>query len=148
MNNLYSIKQLLLSFLASGFLFLLLSAALANAQEGTTGQPVPPSEPCRTDPLENWTSQEKWVWSRVCTGQIADFNEGWSSNRILRPEFLEMILLRDPYHSALTNQGVYIRGAWFKETLDLSNAILVHRLFLENSRFESGVDFSNLNSSQ
>jgi hypothetical protein len=34
-----------------------------------------PGEPCKVEPLKDWTPQEKWVWKQVCEGKIADFNE-------------------------------------------------------------------------
>ena len=99
----------------------------------------------------SWTPQEKWVWEQVCVGKIADFNkaegyggeldpkkpEGWPSNRILRPEFLETILLHEPYSGALTRKGVRIVGARFTEALDLSNAALDHQLRLGYCRFDA-----------
>ncbi|MCK4467092.1 MAG: hypothetical protein KAU60_01945 [Desulfobacterales bacterium] len=101
-----------------------------------------------------WTPQEQWVWDQVSQGEIADFNkaagyggelepkqlERWPESRILRPEFLETILLREPYRGALTLHGVMIVGAWFKEPLDLSNAILAHQLALPNCIFDSDVN--------
>ena len=105
-----------------------------------------------------WTPQEQWVWDQVSQGEIADFNkaagyggelepkqlERWPESRILRPEFLETILLREPYKGALTLHGVMIVGAWFKEPLDLSNAILAHQLALPNCIFDSDVNLSFL----
>ncbi|MBE9592114.1 MAG: hypothetical protein IMF19_01415, partial [Proteobacteria bacterium] len=65
-------------------------------------------------PPSVWTPQEKWVWEQVSQGEIADFNkakgyggklsprksEGWKENRIIRPKFLETILLQEPYQNA------------------------------------------------
>ena len=73
------------------------------------------------------------MWNQVYIGAIADFNkaegyggeldpkkpEGWPKSRVLQPEFLETILLREPYRSALRRQGVCIVGAWFTEPLNL-----------------------------
>ncbi|MCK4605465.1 MAG: hypothetical protein KAU41_12385, partial [Deltaproteobacteria bacterium] len=109
-------------------------------------------------PSSDWTPQEKWVWEQVSQGEIADFNkakgyggklsprksEGWKENRILRPKFLETILLQEPYQNALTHRGVRIAGAWFKERLDLSNATIPCQLWLNGSRFELDVDLSFL----
>jgi len=134
---------------------------LSDAEGPTKSRPALPGEPCQTAPLESWTPQEKWVWQHVCEGKIADFNEakdyggkldpkkpkGWPSNRVVRPTFLETILLHDPYRSALTRHGVHIHGAWVKDSLDLSNATLAHPLFLEHCRFESDVNLLKLKSS-
>jgi hypothetical protein len=150
------------------FLFMILflfitadSTSLYAAEEPIKSKSALPGEPCQTKPLKSWTSQEKWVWKQVCEGKIADFNkaegyggnfdpkkpEGWPENRILQPSFLETILLYEPYRGALTRNGVRIKGAWFKEPLDLSNAILAHKVWLDDSRFESNVDLSELKSS-
>jgi hypothetical protein len=109
-------------------------------------------------PTSVWTPQEKWVWEQVSQGEIADFNkaegyggtlnpresEGWKENRILRPKFLETILLQEHYQNALTRRGVRIVGAWFKERLDLSDATIPSQLCLDYSRFEQDVDLSFL----
>ncbi len=146
---------LLFSFL---LLFLARStASLSAAEEPAKGRPALPGEPCLTKPRSSWTKQEKWVWNQVCVGKIANFNEaegyggqldpkkpeGWPKSRVLRPAFLETILLHEPYRSAVLRQGVRIVGAWFKETLDLSEASLAFPLWLDDSRFESTVDLSN-----
>jgi hypothetical protein len=68
----------------------------------------------------------------------------WPDTRILRSIFLETVLLHEPYRTAIPHQGVRIVGAWFKDSLDLSHASLVHRLWLHQSRFESKVDLSTL----
>jgi len=89
----------------------------------------------------------------VQAGAIADFNtaegyrgpgtleelQDWSPQRILRPEFLEALLLQAPYHTAIPRHGIRIRGAWFTARLDLSHMTLAHQLWLEYSRFESEV---------
>jgi hypothetical protein len=97
----------------------------------------------------------------VCRGEIADFNfgegyggeldpkkpEGWPPNRVLRLEFLETILLREPYCSAVPHQGIRITGGWFKKPLELSNATLAYGVWLEKSRFDADVALIDLRSS-
>jgi hypothetical protein len=97
-------------------------------------QPIPSDGKCLVPADEQWTPQEKFVWERVCVGEIANFNynapgyggnldarkpEGLPSNRILRSSFLETILLKDKYRRALTRRGVLIVGARFAEPVDL-----------------------------
>ncbi len=115
-----------------------------------------PGEPCEIEPQSSWTEPERWVWKKVCEGRIANFNDGekyggkcdptllkaWQQDRMLRNGFLETILLHEPFRSCLPRQGVQIVGAWFKELLDLSHAILAHQLSLEGCRFEMGADLS------
>jgi hypothetical protein len=117
-------------------------------------QPLPLDKECHVPPDELWSDQEKFVWDRVCVGDIADFNratgknldprkpEGWPENRILRSSFIETILLKDTYRHALTRNGVRITGARFAETLDLSNADLAHVVQFSGCLFEVGVSFN------
>jgi hypothetical protein len=134
------------------FLFLVLLALpvggpnFVHASNGT--------ESCHNQAEPTWTLQEQWVWKQLCEGEIADFNqlygrldprkpEGWKENRKLRAEeFLEKILLNEPYRSVLPPDGVRIMGGWFVEPLDLSNAVLTHQLWLDYSRFECDEKFA------
>jgi uncharacterized protein YjbI with pentapeptide repeats len=111
-------------------------------------------------PAEDWTPQEKFVWERVAGGEIADFNtadgyggnldpkrpEGWPENRVLRPAFLETLLLKDPYRRNLTRHGVTISGARFTQVIELEGAELQHRLVLLGSLIEQGADLIGLRS--
>ncbi|MCH9019254.1 MAG: hypothetical protein IIA73_02680 [Proteobacteria bacterium] len=117
-----------------------------------------PGQPCEVEPLAKWSEPEKWVWTQVCEGKLADFNrqhqepldpkspDGWDENRALSSKFLETILLHEPFRSALTRNGVRIIGAWFREPVDLANAKLDHQLWLDESRFESDFDLLELKS--
>jgi hypothetical protein len=33
-----------------------------------------PGDPCRIEALPTWVPQERWVWERLCIGEVADFN--------------------------------------------------------------------------
>src|SRR5262249_60299791 len=77
----------------------------------------------------------------------ADRPEGLPESRILRPKFLETILLEDKYRSALPRRGVRIVGARFTQRIDLVNAELKHELWLNDCLLEQGVDFSGAKSS-
>ncbi len=118
-------------------------------------------------PHPDWSDAEKWVWEKICNGEIADFNIGkkyggkldpkkneiWNDanqnaqKRVLTSIFLETILTKEPYKSALTRRGVRIIGAWFKEEVDLTNADIDHELCLVKSRFDYGLDFNYLKTS-
>lgn len=131
--------------------FLLLVAVTAARGE-EVAQPVPLDAQCSVPPDEHWTDAEKFVWSRVCVGAVADFNEGTAyggdldprkpeglpESRVIRSGFLETILLEDKYRQALTRRGVRIAGARFKEELELENAHLGYELRLERSLLEQG----------
>jgi hypothetical protein len=115
---------------------------------------------CPVSADQRWTPQEKFVWERVCSGEVANFNEApgyggsldpmkgadWPQSRVLRPAFLEAILLKDPYRGALTRHGVVIVGARFVETIDLAGADLQHPLALAVSLVEKDADFRRLRS--
>jgi hypothetical protein len=151
------LHKMVVTFFAAFFLLAALGTfSLYAEEELIKGKLTLPGKSCQTEPLPNWTPQEKWVWRQVCEGKIADFNkrygivldpkdldpekpEEWPKNRILTPRFLETILLHEPYRGALTRHGVQIVGAWFKEPLDLSDATLAHSLWLGGSRFDSKV---------
>jgi uncharacterized protein YjbI with pentapeptide repeats len=124
-------------------------------------QPVPLEGTCLVPvDKERWTEQEVFVWERVCVGQEADFNkaegyggnldpripDAWRPNRVLRPAFLETILLSAKYRSALTRHGVHIVGSRFTDTLDLEKSDLRHDLRLERSLLEKGVNLSGATS--
>ncbi|MDN0075070.1 hypothetical protein QU481_09205 [Crenobacter sp. SG2303] len=89
------------------------------------------------------------MWKQVCEGREADLirtynglnnphNAGrWPNTRDLRQRFLETILLHEPYRSAIPRGGVKIRGARFREPINLENAHVTFDLALLKSRFDS-----------
>ncbi len=106
-------------------------------------------------PPEGWSAAETWAWAEIRAGQIADFHarygpldpktpKGWGDTRKLGRAFLETILLKDPYRSAIPRQGLRIRGAWFPEPIDLTNARVAHELWLDHSRFEAIVQVADM----
>lgn len=142
-------------------LFLILSAISSvsfplTAAEYVNDRPVLPGEKCKTSHGKNWTEQERWVWTQVCEGREADLNqlegaahdtsksEGWTRIRILRPSFLESILLHEPYQEVVSHRGLLIKGAWFIEPIDLSDATLTKPLGLNDCRFDEEVILSHI----
>ncbi len=79
-----------------------------GAEEFVKVRPVLPGKQCKIAHQNNWTEQERWVWKEVCEGREADLIERkgyrlesdnpdrWPQERILRPAFLESILLHEP----------------------------------------------------
>ena len=139
--------------------------AEAQQAERKKGTPALPYEQkkCPTASYNDWNKAEQFVWNQVCLGKMADFNDinaGYGGyldpktkdkrweQREIRPEFLETILLHEPWRSAVPRQGVGIMGAWFTKPLDLFHAELIHLLGLVYSRFESTVNLVRLQSSE
>ena len=129
-----------------------------SAQADNPPQPIPADGKCAVPVDPAWSKQEQFVWLNVCVGKVADFNKerdyggdldpkspiGLPESRILRPSFLETILLKDEYRNALTRLGVHIIGARFTEPLNLQNAELQHDLWLDWSLLENGANLSGV----
>src|SRR5262245_23616070 len=97
---------------------ILLALTLFIASTGASSEqpmdPVSLDEPCSVSSDPRWTPQEKFVWELVCVGEVANFNEtpgyggdldpmkpdDWPQSRVLRSDFLQMILFKDPYRRA------------------------------------------------
>ena len=116
------------------------------------GQVALPGGDCRVEVHQSWSDVEKWVWDRLCVGEIADLgerdnrsldphsNEGWDDERRLSPRFLETILLHERWASAVPRQGVRIKGALFDALIDLDDGRIEHPLWLSDSRFTEPVN--------
>jgi hypothetical protein len=142
-------------------LLVALAAPIAARADGPP-QPVPADGQCTVPADPGWTKQEQFVWLTVCAGKEADFNKepdyggdldpmspaGLPDSRILRPSFLETILLKDKYRTAVTRFGVRIAGARFQDVVDLRNAELAHDLWLDRSLFEKGADIQGIKTSR
>lgn len=143
---------------ASIVISIMLLGALATAHAKQAGETAASEVKCPIAPDPQWTKQEIFVWTRVCIGKDADFNEGADyggdldpkspsglpASRILRPSFLQALLLDDKYRNALTRSGVKIIGARFTEEVDLDNAELRHQLWLDKSLLENGASLNRL----
>ena len=115
-----------------------------------------PGEPCRVKPLDEWLDSEMWAWTEICEGRIADFNRRpgnetldprnpehdmkWADGRrTLSPDFLTTILLHEPFRSAVPHRGVHIFGAYFEDTINMSDASIERPLVIGASLFKSPV---------
>lgn len=102
-----------------------------------------------------WTSQETWTWKQIKAGQVADLSlafggnrkpntaNTWPEERILRPAFIEQILLQPSLSSQIPHYGVRIIGAHFRKRLDLSGATIPHTLWLDFCKFDRGIDIQD-----
>jgi hypothetical protein len=146
--------------LHAGLMILLFAAFGVRAEQ--PAQPIPADGQCPVAADEHWTPQERFVWSRVCVGAVADFNaepdyggdldpkrpEGLPDNRVLHSTFIEAMLLAGKYRNSLTRNGVHIAGARFIDVLDLGHAELAHELWLDRSLLEKGANFAEARSTQ
>jgi hypothetical protein len=137
------------------FILIALLISPVRVWSQVVARPVSSDGRCSVPAEEHWKPQEKFVWFRVCVGEVADFNKepgyggevdpkrpaGLPESRILSSTFLETILLRDNYRNALTRHGVRIVGARFREIIDLEDAELGHDLWLDKSLLEKGANF-------
>src|SRR5690348_15371238 len=72
----------------------------------------------------NWSKQEHWTWKEICEGREANLQQyggAKASQRDLSHQFIETILLSEPYRSSIPRQSVRIFGARFPERIDLSH---------------------------
>ena len=112
----------------------------------------------------DWTDPEQFVWSSICAETVADFNDPkrWSGtpsrtprdpstqslwiqeDRKLSSKFLEEILFNEKLNVEIPRLGVVIFGAYFPETIDLSDGSIDFDLCLCMSRFEMSLDVSRI----
>ena len=137
------------------FATLIAICCCGNACAETKSAIAPSSPPCSVSPLDHWTPQEKWVWSRVCEGSVANLAEQyggatnpldsqeWPAERILRSRFLETVLLRERFRSELGTKGLRLRGARVEDRLDLNGADIKSEVRIDELVLEQGVDFEH-----
>ena len=110
-------------------------------------------------PEIHWSPNEQWVWRKLRRGEEADFNARWYGNscllpwadeawneeekarRLIRPEFLNTILLHEPWRSALSNWGFRLGGAYFPASMKMPHAEVTSHFWLSGCRLEGGVGF-------
>ena len=98
--------------------------------------------------------------ARSCEGRDADFNlrlgvsldatnlahdRAWGDGRrTLSSGFLKAILLHEPFRTAIPDRGAIIVGAYFPESVDLSDAVLGRPLALRGSWFQGSALLARL----
>lgn len=107
-----------------------------------------------------WSKQERWAWRQICLGRVADMrlvsggydgekcnpveieSDGGTvpANRILRPEFLGLIVNAHPWAAAPAKPQLQIHCADFPRRLDLSNQTIKAELNVFGSRLRGGAN--------
>jgi hypothetical protein len=132
-----------------------LTAALLICAKASLAITPLPGTRCNTlSPAEStpWTDQERWVWQQICEGRVADLQSkygdtvagGSRDQRVLTPLFLNTILLFEPYRSAIPRQGVQIRGAHFRDAVNLAGGELARDFSITDSNFDRDLDLQYL----
>ena len=104
----------------------------------------------------NWSKNEKWAWTMITNGNMADFNKklGYKfdtnkinittdeiSNRLLSSSFLRTILVSKEWNKYIGKGGVQIVGAYFEDTLNLFQDRIFNELHLDGCLINSGFIF-------
>jgi hypothetical protein len=119
----------------------------------STASAQDPGVACLAARSASWTAQEVWVWNELCERREGDLSrdqssgaagdvtssQGWSPNRALRAEFIEEILTLAEFNDHLSNRTVEIRGALFRDPIDLEGASVRQPVYFIDSRFEASI---------
>ena len=131
-------------------------------ETGAPGAPALPGGDCLTPPHPDWLPSEKWAWSKICRGEPADFNkrygnipgprkeEDWEGlegeRRKIRPEFVRMVLLHEPWRSAVTSEGVIIMGSLVQGEVKLDSSRPNKMIRMFNCRLHGAWNFRDVES--
>lgn len=138
--------------------------ALAEEADPTT-LTLPGAQECAVDlPLEGpsgtaWTDAERWAWDRICLGETADLRyvdgddglpckpteieeagDAVPATRVLRTEFVKLILTREPWVSAPVKPQVDISCARIDGRLELRSQHVRSALYIYRSDLPGGAD--------
>jgi hypothetical protein len=99
-----------------------------------TATPATAQDRCNLPAAPTWTPTETTIWHQLCAGHTADLNptdhtldptkpDGWNNRQTVSSTFIEH-LLTAPYATLIHRHGIRLRGAWFPNGLDISEATL------------------------
>jgi hypothetical protein len=146
-GRLHAMKRLFTALLLASILL----PRLAHAQPAPTC-PVPP------DPT--WTTSEAWIWSQICTGQVADLttldparlsmtsDTPWPADRTISASFLSELLTNPSYDLKLSLGPMIISGMRVADPVLISSANLHNGLIIHASRFDGGLEMVDSSSSK
>jgi len=136
-------SRLLASCLALLFALGALDAARARAAD---------PQPSHVAPAANWNDAEKWAWSKIEQGEIADFDKrpeckGWSAPtpkdednkewdntcRVIHGGFIVDLLTKAPWREAMPVAGVRVGNARIEGDVNLENATVVRAIKIWSS---------------
>jgi uncharacterized membrane protein YhaH (DUF805 family) len=116
---------------------------------------------CQVPPDPAWSVTEASVWSKLCTGYVADLSAqdtapqpmqgpaAWPADRTLSAAFLVEILTDPRYALGQTGAGpIIISGARFTDPVRIVDADLKNELILDSSRFDGGLDIEDSTSTK
>jgi len=122
-------------------------------------QLAPKADDMRTEPVNTWTDADKWAWSKIESGQTADFDQrencgnGWASDperesdpawddpcRKVSARFLEDILTKAPWREAVPFKGIVITHAKIDGDINLENARLIRGFWINVSLIDGAVN--------
>jgi len=149
------VRRIFLAFLVSTSLFAASTSAKTVERDfAIVNDVVCPIDLPEPGPTDGWTDAERWAWNEVCVGRPADMSsvvnndslpcnpaeiEGpVPSHRVLRPNFLQLLLTRSHWVNALAKPQVVIQCAMVQGELDLDYSHIRPSFFLLNSYLPFG----------
>lgn len=125
---------------------------LVNSESCPLELPQDPSPP------GGWTEAERYAWSRICIGKVANMSfagpdgsdgavcNAWEiegdipTNRILRPEFLHLILTKEPWSNLRALAFTRIDCAVFERQVNLETSRIETAPLLQQTWFKQGLN--------
>ena len=116
--------------------------------------------PCPVGPDPSWTKTESWVWSQICTGQVADLTAldtvqtsltsaaPWPADRTISAGFIVAVLTNPRYKLTVSTSPIVISGARVTDPVVIGNATLQNKLVVQASRFDASLEIYDSNFSQ
>lgn len=114
------------------------------ADSEIVSQTMPNTPQCEVLRDRSWSALERWVWDRICKGELADFKDpSKPPGAEVSAKFLAQVLRDEPWRRSITANGVWIKGALIVGQLDLSRVSIPHSLRLEWCTFRGPVNFKS-----